>query len=168
MCVLYGEQIMREFIFNENENIDLNKIAEELFTNTDSSDPASIYYKRHLERPVINWIRIILYASIVASMFIVLIYLLLQNGISFALSLLISFAILILYILVMIKKILICLVRIYQRFAPDSIRMKCRFEPSCSQYMIQALEKYGTLKGLKMGIKRLGRCKIGNGGYDFP
>ncbi|MDE7445926.1 MAG: membrane protein insertion efficiency factor YidD [Lachnospiraceae bacterium] len=91
-----------------------------------------------------------------------------QKEIGLAPSILISFSIIILYIIFSLKRILICLVRIYQRFAPSSLRMKCRFEPSCSQYMILALEKYGAFKGLKLGIKRLTRCKVGNGGYDYP
>ncbi|WP_339236693.1 membrane protein insertion efficiency factor YidD [Paenibacillus sp. FSL R5-0517] len=64
--------------------------------------------------------------------------------------------------------ILIWNVRIYQRFAPIEVRNKCRFEPSCSVYMIQAIEKYGTVKGLSLGIQRLRKCNIHGGGYDYP
>lgn len=43
----------------------------------------------------------------------------------------------------------------------------CRFTPTCSEYTIEALEKYGTLKGLWMGIKRLSRCHpLGGFGWD--
>lgn len=43
----------------------------------------------------------------------------------------------------------------------------CRFTPSCSQYTIEALEKYGTLKGLGLGIKRFSKCHPwGGSGYD--
>ncbi|MBR5314328.1 MAG: membrane protein insertion efficiency factor YidD [Clostridia bacterium] len=66
------------------------------------------------------------------------------------------------------KRILICLVQMYQRFAPDSIRKKCRFEPSCSQYMILSLKKYGLWKGLAKGIDRLKRCNTQDGGFDYP
>lgn len=157
---------MKQFIFNENDNIDLNEIAKELFMNKD--DPASIYYKRHLVRPRINWFRLILHVFILTIAFIIAINIFLQIGIKPILSIIITCAILFFYILLSMKKILIFLVHIYQRFSPDSIRMKCRFEPSCSQYMIMALEKYGVLKGLKLGLKRLRKCKIGNGGFDFP
>ena len=43
----------------------------------------------------------------------------------------------------------------------------CRFTPTCSEYTIEALEKFGTSKGLTMGIKRLGKCHPwGGSGYD--
>ena len=43
----------------------------------------------------------------------------------------------------------------------------CRFTPTCSQYMIDAINKYGTFKGIKLGLKRLKRCRPGGGfGYD--
>lgn len=75
---------------------------------------------------------------------------------------------LIIYILLSLKKILIFFIHLYQHFAPDSLRLKCRFEPSCSEYMILAIQKYGVFKGVKKGINRLKRCKVENGGYDFP
>ncbi|WP_145413918.1 membrane protein insertion efficiency factor [Paenibacillus xylanexedens] len=43
-----------------------------------------------------------------------------------------------------------------------------RYEPSCFMYMIQAIEKYRAVKGLSLGIKRLRRCNITGGGYDYP
>lgn len=44
---------------------------------------------------------------------------------------------------------------------------RCRFYPSCSQYMIQAIEKHGLLRGTLMGTKRILRCHPWNdGGYD--
>ena len=70
--------------------------------------------------------------------------------------------------LIHLKSISICGVRIYQRFAPDSIRNKCRFEPSCSEYMILSIQKYGVIHGIRKGINRLKRCNIHNGGYDTP
>ena len=43
----------------------------------------------------------------------------------------------------------------------------CRFTPTCSQYTIDALLKYGAIKGLFMGVKRIGRCHpFGEFGYD--
>ena len=43
----------------------------------------------------------------------------------------------------------------------------CRYYPTCSEYMLQAVEKHGAIKGVWLGIKRLGRCHpFHEGGYD--
>ena len=64
------------------------------------------------------------------------------------------------------KKILIKLIETYQK-VPLSTHKMCRFTPTCSEYMKQALEKYGLIKGLKLGIKRLLKCHpFGKYGYD--
>jgi putative membrane protein insertion efficiency factor len=65
-------------------------------------------------------------------------------------------------------KIIISLILLYQKIAPEKLRGSCRFEPSCSNYMIMAIIKYGTIKGIYLGLKRLFRCRIPNGGYDYP
>jgi putative membrane protein insertion efficiency factor len=58
---------------------------------------------------------------------------------------------------------LIRLYRIVFAFVPSS----CRFEPSCSRYTEQAIQKYGLWRGSWMGAKRIGRCHPWNpGGYD--
>ena len=59
-------------------------------------------------------------------------------------------------------------VHIYQRYAPDWMRNRCRFEPSCSDYMILAIEKYGRFRGVVKGIDRIYRCGTHDGGYDMP
>ena len=74
----------------------------------------------------------------------------------------------IIYYIFCLKYILILIIKIYQKVAPISLRDKCRFEPSCSNYMLQCLEKYGFFKGLKKGINRLKRCNTNDGGYDYP
>lgn len=60
------------------------------------------------------------------------------------------------------------LILLYQYLAPQKIRDACRFEPSCSNYAILALRKYGFLRGWQMAINRLKRCKYPNGGDDYP
>jgi putative membrane protein insertion efficiency factor len=66
------------------------------------------------------------------------------------------------------KEIVIWIVRIYQKTASDRLRRSCRFEPTCSEYMIKAIEKYGVFKGIILGVKRLLRCRPPNGGIDYP
>ena len=68
----------------------------------------------------------------------------------------------------MLGKLIILAVRFYQKTAPERIRNNCRYIPSCSEYMILAIQKYGVIKGVRMGINRLGRCKYPNGGEDYP
>ena len=71
-------------------------------------------------------------------------------------------------LIIRLKRILIFAAYLYQKFAPESIRSSCRFTPSCSQYMIMSIEKYGTIIGVINGLKRLSRCHAPNGGYDYP
>ncbi|MEG0919269.1 MAG: membrane protein insertion efficiency factor YidD [Anaerovoracaceae bacterium] len=65
------------------------------------------------------------------------------------------------------RKIFILLIRGYQKFISPFFPRTCRFYPTCSAYFIQALEKYGAVKGSYLGIKRILRCHPWNpGGYD--
>lgn len=58
-------------------------------------------------------------------------------------------------------------VRFYQRFISPGLPPSCRFYPTCSEYTLQAIAKYGALKGTWLGIKRVGRCHpFHPGGYD--
>lgn len=64
------------------------------------------------------------------------------------------------------KKILIYLIRAYQ-VIPFSSHKVCRFTPTCSNYAIEAINEYGTIKGIKLTIKRILRCRPnGDFGYD--
>ncbi len=64
------------------------------------------------------------------------------------------------------KHLMIFLIRCYQVF-PTSAHKMCRFTPTCSQYTIDAINEYGTIKGIKLGIKRISRCRPnGKYGYD--
>ncbi len=65
------------------------------------------------------------------------------------------------------KFILIKLLKGYKYFISPLLGNRCRFYPSCSEYMMIAIERYGVLKGLRLGLKRLGRCHPGcEGGID--
>ena len=66
----------------------------------------------------------------------------------------------------MIKRFILFLINIYQKISSLTPPV-CRFYPTCSEYMKQAIQKYGLLKGGWLGIKRICRCHPGNvGGYD--
>ncbi|MCK9364268.1 MAG: membrane protein insertion efficiency factor YidD [Syntrophales bacterium] len=64
-------------------------------------------------------------------------------------------------------KLLVILVRIYQIAISPLIGSNCRFYPTCSEYTITALQRYGPFKGMFMGVMRILRCNPWNhGGYD--
>ena len=59
------------------------------------------------------------------------------------------------------------LLRCYKRFISPLLPPMCRFEPTCSVYTMQAVEKYGVLRGVWLGARRLARCHPFNpGGWD--
>ncbi|WP_024832693.1 membrane protein insertion efficiency factor YidD [Ruminiclostridium josui] len=68
----------------------------------------------------------------------------------------------------MFKRILIILIRFYQKFiSPLKMRPTCRFYPTCSQYAIEAITKYGCIKGSYLAIKRILKCHpFHPGGFD--
>lgn len=67
------------------------------------------------------------------------------------------------------KKILIFLIKLYQKYVSPLFRSKCRFYPSCSQYAILAINKYGVIKGSIKAIYRILRCNpFSKGGIDYP
>ena len=64
---------------------------------------------------------------------------------------------------------LIGLVRFYQFAISPMLGPNCRFHPTCSQYFILAVKKYGVLRGTLKGVWRIVRCNPWNpGGYDPP
>ena len=65
------------------------------------------------------------------------------------------------------KKFLILLVNFYQKFISPALPPSCRYYPTCSNYMIDALKKHGPVLGLIMGISRIFRCNpFIRGGVD--
>ena len=65
------------------------------------------------------------------------------------------------------KKLLISLVRFYRRAISPLFPGCCRYIPTCSQYALEALEKYGALKGSWLALRRFLRCHpFHKGGYD--
>lgn len=64
------------------------------------------------------------------------------------------------------KKVIILFIRTYQIIPLFSHKM-CRYTPTCSEYMVTAIETYGIIKGIKLGVKRILRCNPKGGfGYD--
>ena len=68
----------------------------------------------------------------------------------------------------MMKKIMIKMIRGYQKYlSPLKMQVHCIYTPTCSQYAIEALEKYGVVKGTWLAVKRILRCNpFAKGGYD--
>lgn len=65
------------------------------------------------------------------------------------------------------KTLLIWLIRGYRRFISPLLPPSCRFQPTCSQYAIQAIERFGLSKGGSLAVKRIMRCHpFHPGGYD--
>ncbi|HKA23181.1 MAG TPA: membrane protein insertion efficiency factor YidD [Blastocatellia bacterium] len=65
------------------------------------------------------------------------------------------------------KAVLVFLIRGYQLFISPILPPSCRFTPTCSEYTLQAIQKYGALRGTYLGVRRLLRCHpFHEGGYD--
>lgn len=65
------------------------------------------------------------------------------------------------------RKLIIGFIKLYQWCISPFIATSCRFDPSCSSYAIQAINKHGALKGTYLAVLRIGRCHPWNeGGHD--
>jgi len=65
------------------------------------------------------------------------------------------------------RAIIVGIVRFYQLAISPWLGKSCRYSPTCSHYMIEAVNEWGALKGFWMGLKRIGRCHPWGGhGYD--
>jgi uncharacterized protein len=61
----------------------------------------------------------------------------------------------------------VCALRAYQIVISPMLPSACRYYPTCSEYMRQAVQEYGVAKGMWMGLRRLSRCHpLHEGGYD--
>lgn len=64
-------------------------------------------------------------------------------------------------------QLLLTILRFYKRWISPMLPSACRFEPTCSEYTMEAVEKHGPLRGTWMGIRRLLRCHpFHHGGFD--
>jgi putative membrane protein insertion efficiency factor len=65
------------------------------------------------------------------------------------------------------RELLIFLLRSYKRWISPMLPMACRFQPSCSEYMLLAVERHGVLRGVSRGLVRLVKCNpFHSGGFD--
>ena len=59
------------------------------------------------------------------------------------------------------------LIRIYQKLVSPNLGANCRFQPTCSSYAAEAIARFGVVRGVWLGVKRIGRCHpLRPGGYD--
>lgn len=67
----------------------------------------------------------------------------------------------------MLRKIFVLPIKMYQLFISPILPRSCRYLPSCSQYTITAIYKYGIIRGSILGVRRILRCHpFGGSGYD--
>ncbi|MFL6351590.1 MAG: membrane protein insertion efficiency factor YidD [Bryobacteraceae bacterium] len=65
------------------------------------------------------------------------------------------------------QRVLIGVLRAYKLFLSPLLPSACRYHPTCSEYMMEAIAKHGTLGGFWMGVRRVGRCHpFHEGGFD--
>lgn len=65
------------------------------------------------------------------------------------------------------KNILIKIIKVYQKI-PGNFHYQCKFIPTCSNYMIEAINEHGSIKGMYLGFKRILRCNpLSKGGIDL-
>jgi hypothetical protein len=66
-----------------------------------------------------------------------------------------------------VKRIVLAPVRAYQRWISPARPRRCKYEPTCSAYTVEAVERFGALRGLMLGIWRMLRCNpFSHGGFD--
>lgn len=142
-----------------------NIVSKETYPN---NDPRNECYIREIKRPSIKYHLCLIY--VLGLLLLIFITLLIGNLLVFPIWLktITTVLVSIIYFLISSHYLIITLIHIYQRFAPAKIRGRCMYEPSCSEYMIQSIQKYGIYNGIQRGIRRLKRCKPYLGGFDPP
>ncbi|GHV39106.1 hypothetical protein AGMMS49546_10600 [Spirochaetia bacterium] len=70
--------------------------------------------------------------------------------------------------LIVLKSMVIGFVHLYQHYSPEEVRRNCLFKPTCSEYMLLAIEKYGLIKGVALSLKRFKKCNGEMYRIDYP
>ena len=170
------------FMKKKKSSIDYEKVAALLHPPGSAADVAiELPPKRELVRPNPHYFRTILYILLTVGCGFLIYFgahllfcsLIEQGKIAatfnvVAISVWIAVGCVCIFLFFVRKRIPIWFVHIYQYHAPEDMRLRCVFTPSCSEYMILAIEKYGVIRGIYKGIKRLKRCHLPNGGEDYP
>lgn len=139
-------------------------VGMDLRTDANSIRDYCIHHK--LSRPEINWFLIVMVMiAFELLVFVCLGWLPLFTG-SF---LLLAEAAHIIVFLIYGRSILRLIVKIYQRYAPESLRRQCTCQPTCSEYALLALQKYSWPKALKLIIRRVAHtCQEPGYKIDYP
>ncbi len=65
------------------------------------------------------------------------------------------------------KSVILLFIMFYRKYLSPLFPRSCRYYPTCSEYIFQAVQKFGAKKGLLLGVKRILRCNpFNDGGYD--
>lgn len=65
------------------------------------------------------------------------------------------------------RELLMGLLRFYKQWISPLLPLACRFQPTCSEYMLQAVERHGAVRGVSLGVLRLLKCNpFHSGGFD--
>ena len=152
----HPEDSIRSVEFDEQHALTREQLASLLFDNED--DPRSNSYNRIMIRPKIPWMKVIAAIMVPVILFVAVSLVLSRAGVVKETVALIEAAVCLVYGLLMLKNAVIFAVKLYQLLAPAAIRRKCRFEPSCSEYMILAIRNgdAGLVEQFAKGTKDMG------------
>ena len=151
---------------NDNQDKKVREIDVFAGVLTYTSEDTKEHFVPHnpLNRPKISYVKPIIAFLVYVAQFIGLLFIPCEK-------LWIKITVLVVYSLIyfafIAKRTVIWLVHLYQNKASDKVRLSCVMEPSCSEYMILAVEKYGVIRGVFKGIHRIFRCGKEEG-IDYP
>jgi uncharacterized protein len=67
----------------------------------------------------------------------------------------------------MTRDLVVAVIRFYQKLVSPRLGANCRYQPTCSHYTAEAVQRFGVIRGIWLGMRRIGRCHpLRPGGYD--